>query len=406
MRLSRSRAGRTVLAGCSVALVAVAAAFTGTDTVAGSATAAEFDIRGLDIGNYQTVPRQYYGFFNPTMRSGSSLAVARLAEHTINGIDIDPKLRHHRMVKAITAPNDVIRVLATGAADILARHGMKFGFGVGNADRASTKGQNGGFTAVGMMIMQFPDPSAAAAAAIEVEAADFAVAAGQNVPVALPKYPAAKAHWRPGIGTLGLNYAHGHYLVNMLVEYPSPDLPGMVALAERALDLQVGKLDALPPLTDREILHLDPGAGDMLGRTVYSSGQIYPDMPVDVPLGPNAVLHFSEDPVEQRGRLGEAGVDLIFNSEAGSTWRARDEAAATVLLERTAKLRGEHGTPIDPPKGLPGAKCFEGAGTGSGSPKFSCIVRYGRYVGAVAGAQRQDVYHRTSAQYVLFVRNR
>ena len=61
--------------------------------------------------------------------------------------------------------------------------------------------------------------------------------------------------------------------------------------------------------------------------------------------------------------------------------------------------------PIDGPKGLPDAKCFERKKDAykDTASRFTCNVRPDRFVAAVFSADEADVRQRAAAQYALLV---
>ncbi|MEC3913267.1 DUF7373 family lipoprotein [Nocardia sp. CDC160] len=406
---------KTLLSAVVVCLMAVAAVGCG---VRGTPTPGEIDIRTLDVGNYPTEPLDYRTEYSHDSLFVSRLGMARLAGAVANGIDIDPDLRH--TVQLTGLPDDTgstAWVLSDAAAPVLDRYHLLFGVSVTTStqpledrvdpylDASSIRpylygtAPSADATSVNIVVLQFPDEAAARDAATDIEAADFG-AADANQPVTLDSYPQAKAHWQPGIPSLGTTVARGDYVVNIFVQVPQPDLPTLIARTRRVLDLQLPMLDQLPPLSDRQLLELDYDPDGILRRTLHPDDSELPRFPEESTVTTHGFLNVTEDVPTWKDLLGRAGVDRVGQVDKTLLFRARDAAAASALSAGIAAVV-IHRT--DAPPGVPDAFCYTQplSEEGTDYEKVLCAVHYGRYVGIVESEQLEDAHQQAAAQYAL-----
>ncbi|MFD3507552.1 hypothetical protein [Nocardia sp. NPDC058666] len=412
-------------------LLAVALAVSATGaTVQGQAAAGEIDVRKLDVGKYPVLPLDFReDKYYHSLKKGQSLAIARLAGSVALGTDIDAGLRYgvsrgsigSRAVDSSSA--GLGGVLADATQAVADKHGMMFGFSA--RSRSTPQRENtyassaleaepdsGDTTAVGVTVLQFPDQPRAQAAAVELEQADFGLAPDLNAAVALGKYPAAQGHWRPGVRSMVATMARGQYVVHVYAVTPRPDLAALRSLTERTLDVQLPLLDALPPLSAREMLRqdLDPDGvirrildtrGTFTGPTFSGSGNI------TAVLVPRTFLQITEDRQEWRRVIDLGGIDRIGMINDGALLlRARDRPAAVQVWEARKDLPTT--TPLAGPPGLPDTHCFNNAQEDSPAEpyvsmqtKYLCVLHYDRYVAVVMSNQISDVHQRASAQYAM-----
>ncbi|CAM4434525.1 hypothetical protein NONI108955_27885 [Nocardia ninae] len=382
----------------------------------------EIDVRSLDVGQYSTEPLDTYSEYAHSVRRGTALAISRLANHVVTGIDIDAKLRYGTGVQEIAKPDDVKNVLAEPGVSIAARHKMLFGFASGSSDfRAEPHvAVAPDATLTTVAVMQFPDPGSAERAAAEFEEADFSVASDQNERVQLAKHPRAHSHWRPGTPTIGSVVAHGNYVVNTFISTARPDLADLTALAEKVYTAQLPMLDTLAPLSAEQALRLDlDPEGDI--RRILNPGKL--DIPSVGSLAAyklQGFLHWQTDRTAAKD-LYAHGERFVFSSAYSSTTnsytrgiaqsfgkgigrfldgailiRARDIDSAQALW---SKILDAPDTSQAPPR-VPNSKCAE-LPTEGYVRDWVCAVRYRNYVGYVWSTQLQDTQQRAAAQYAL-----
>ncbi|WP_067561753.1 DUF7373 family lipoprotein [Nocardia acidivorans] len=371
----------------------------------GTARPGEIDVRTLDVGKYSTAPLEERYTYYPDLGMGLNLAAMRLADHVANGPEIDAKLGYGTGMKAFV-DSDGATNLAESARPVLKANGMLFGVSASNSEKPRAKGEklpeNTTFTA--LTVIQFADPAAATKAAGEVEAADFGFAAEANQPLTLSKYPAAHAHWRPGVPTMGSTLAHGNYVVNVMVGVNSPDTAQLTALSERVYDVQLALLDGLPPLSKEGALRLPYDPDGMLRRTLNPNAFGMPDVTSQFVSESRGFLNQVGDQGHWTRIINDAGMDRFSlsmdMSNRSMLYRTRDGKAALVLAG--VILDQTYPGAADAPAALPNAKCGESPIKDDYSTKrYRCAVAYGRYVATVEGDQLSDAHQRANAQYAL-----
>ncbi|MFE3446418.1 hypothetical protein ACFXNW_25605 [Nocardia sp. NPDC059180] len=396
---------RTSTVRCAALAIAATAAVTGCSSVPGTAVPGEVDVRGFDIGSYPTTPLDLRWEYTHTLLDGVELAIMRLSDHVVNGIDIDPKLKYNRGVKEFGDAEAATDLLADVNRPVLERHNFMFGLGITSADRAKAGDKSMGETAITIGVLQFPDDKAAEAAARELDQTDFAVSPDQNKPVALKKYPDAHSHWRPGVPTLGTTMAVGSYVITMLIDWPSPDLDSLTDLAEKTYAVQVPLLEKLPPLSRREVAALPFDPESMFQRTLTSEDFFMSPRVGSVAVHtPRGILHWASEPAETQKAMEDSGTDRISIADDTYLWRTRDAESAAKFAG--TRLKSSGWTPIDAPADVPDTRCSEDSTPADSDNKYVCVVQYDRYVAQVQSGQLVDVKQRVAAQYALLANSR
>ncbi|MEC3955004.1 hypothetical protein VMT65_18325 [Nocardia sp. CDC153] len=427
MKLAHRATGRTVFGAFTLGLAAAFAVGCGTQ-VSGTAVAGEADVRTFAVGNYPTEPLDvratpFYG-----ANDGKAFALARLADNVVVGTDVDAKFGHNALSLALldTVTTKYSMVLAGAVQPALVSNGMMFGFSAaasthelgksgdwelsGNFNPFAGASGNPDATSFNVTVLQFPDQQRAQAAADQMEAADFAVAADQNVRVTLDQQPDAKAHWRPGVPSLAATAAHGQYVVNVYVAQPKPDLDGLRALATQIFAAQLPLLDQAPALSPREIFRMKYDPDAMLRRTLHPYEYPQPDPIVEVTHAPRGYLHSVADQPTWQSLLTDNGVDRVSTARKGGLLlRARDPQSATALWSGINRIIPSS---AEPPAGVPNVACVENPKPKTGnsfdaydawnaSDKYLCTLHYDRYVARVASSQLADAQQKAAAQYAL-----
>lgn len=426
---ARRHAGRTVFG--ALALVSAAAALTGCGSgISGIPAAGEIDVRKLAVGNYPTDPLDIRMQNTFGSDDGEAGALARLADNVVAGPDVDPKFTHNVLSSYLRSSESTkyAAVLAGTVQPALDGNGMMFGYSAAASTHALVKpagfavndtfnpfaGAQGdpNATSFNVTVLQFPDPQKAQAAAGQMEAADFAVAADQNVRVTLDKQPDAKAHWRPGIPSLAATLAHDAYVVNVYVAQPGPDLDGLRKLADQVFAAQLPLLDQAPALSPRDVFRMQYKPDTMMRRTLHPNDYPSPDQYSEITHTARGYLHYVDDQPTAKHLLDDNGVDLVSTAKKGGlVFRARDAKAATALSSAINKLIPGS---AEPPAGVPDAACVENPNPKSDlnfdtedydswsiDNKYLCTVHYDRYVARVASNQLIDAQQKAAAQYAL-----
>ncbi|MGV9834544.1 DUF7373 family lipoprotein [Nocardia niigatensis] len=377
-------------------------------TVQGSTHPGEIDVRTLDVGTYSADPLEMRYEYYPDMSKGFELAEQRLADHVVNAADVDPEFKYSTGVHAFKDSDGATTVLAKVTAPILDTAKLMFGVAVGHSvkqpDAFGKTPDDSPFTTV--TVMQFPDAATASKAAVDLENADFGVAADVNQHVSLSKYPDAHSHWRPGVASIGSTLAHGNYVVDTYLGVRDPDLSKLTALAEKVYDAQVPLLDSLPPLDREGVLRLPFDADGMLRRTLATQVYFAPDFTNQAVAEPRGFLNRVSDQDFWRGAVTDSGMDRFATSGASydgisMLFRTRDAQAAERLSAAVLE-RGYSGV-ADAPPGVPNAKCGQTSDKNRsiGAKRFRCMVSYRRYTAAVESNQLADAHQRAAAQYAL-----
>ncbi|MTE11579.1 DUF7373 family lipoprotein [Nocardia aurantiaca] len=424
---TRSSAGRTIVGTLAIALAAASLSGCG-GPASGNPTAREVDVRQFAVGNYPTDPLDVRSTFHHEATTGKAIALARLADSVVVGPDVDPQFNHNALALSMDslATAKATQVLAGAVQPALESNGMMFGFSAAASTRAMPKSRQrerpGNFnpfdgaqsdteaSVFNVTVLQFPDPQRAQTAAEQMEAADFAVAADQNVRITLDKQPTAKAHWRPGVPSMAATMAYGQYAVNVYVAQPKPDLDGLRGLAEKVFAAQLPLLDKAPALSPHEIFRLDYDPDGMLRRTLHPKAYYRPHPVSEATHTPRGHLHYADDQATWKQLMDDNGVDRVSTaSYGGLLFRARDTEAAAKLW---AGIKGTTSDSVEAPANIPDVACSavptEETGVlryaydpAEGATVYLCSLHYDRYVARVASPQLVDAQQKAAAQYAL-----
>ncbi|WP_228000783.1 DUF7373 family lipoprotein [Nocardia australiensis] len=104
-----------------------------------------------------------------------------------------------------------------------------------------------------------------------------------------------------------------------------------------------------------------------------------------------------------RPHFTDAEVDLYAQDDSG-IYRTTDAEAGTRLIAAFIDQATDSFGTIDPPPGLPDAKCLKRLDdpvVNDLAPDYQCYIHFGRYVAHIGSDQPQDLYQRAAAQYKL-----
>jgi hypothetical protein len=259
------------------------------------------------------------------------------------------------------------------------------------------------------MLVRFADAAAAKNAAVEMDAADFAISP-ENVPVPITKYPTAHGHWRPTSPTMASTLAHGDFVIHVLVANPTPNMDTLTGMVERAFDQEVKALDRFQPTPVDRIAKLPKDPEGLLGRLVDLTPGIEPSLSTTVAsYGPNGARQV-QNARELKGRaydnagVDQAGVWIDLTLGGSTLLRARDRDAATKLMDEEIATDADIDHPVDGVRGLADSKCFAmkpDSTTGVQGMKAQCYVQYDRYVAGTYSTEEADARQRAATQYAL-----
>jgi hypothetical protein len=405
-----------VAAGISAALLAGCGHDGGTAAApATSSKPPAVDLSTLDAGKYLTLPRRLGQVASED--EGRMAEAIRMAEAVADPTSIDPTLVEQTIFAPLITPSDVAaNISMTGqavVAPVLAKYEMVSGrllmANNTKVDPSSSQGPEQDVKTVLIMLVRFPDAAAAKNAAVEMDAADFAVSP-ENVPVPVTKYPAAHGHWRPTNPSMASTLAHNDFVIHVLVTNPTTNLETLTGMVEKTFDQEIPELDRFQPTPVGRIAKLPKDPDGLLGRLVDLTPGTEPTLSTTVAsYGPNGARQV-QNQREMKDRAYEnAGVDqaaVWIDSKLGgsSLLRARDRDAAIKLMDEEIATDVDINHPVDGVRGLADSKCFAlkpDSSTDAPGLQFECYVQYDRYVAGTYSGDEADARRRAAAQYAL-----
>jgi hypothetical protein len=406
-----------VMAGLAAALLA-ACGHDVAGTASPSTTSSKpptVDLSTLDTGKYLTLPRKLGQV--ASQDEGRMAEAIRMAEAVADPMNIDPALVVQTVFGPLITASDVAsNISLTGqavVAPVLAKYGMVSGrlLMVNNTelDPSGSQQPEQDVKTVMIMLVRFPDPAAAKNAAVEMDAADFAVSS-ENVPVPVTKYPTAHGHWRPSHPSMASTLAHREFVVHVLVANPTPNLETLTGMVEKTFDEEILVLDRFAPTPVERIAKLPKDPDGLLGRLVDLTPGTEPSLSTTVAsYGPNGARQVQneremKDRTYENAGVDQAGVWIDPQLGGSSLLRAHDRGAAIKLMDEEIATDGEIDHPIDGVPGLADSKCFAlkpELSKDTPGMKSECYVQYDRYVAATYSGEEADTRQRAAAQYVL-----
>jgi hypothetical protein len=387
-----------------------------TSTVGGAAVmarqSADSDgaiVAVLDTGKYPTTAGHPVGTAsNPA--AGALLEAQRMAEYVLGPWQVaahPTQLRRPNFLATQAAPDIHLLkdVLPQPVPDIAASHGVITAF---ITSRTSDSPQLP--MTLTNLVMRFPDPGAAAAAAAEM--------AGKTAELADPPRSPIQIHDQPETHASAYDYlgdqividsftAHGPYVLYQKAQSKKEQFADLPSQAEElivsALISQKSLIDQFPATDPAKLpdLPLDP-TGKLLARTLATS-----DGSAAWLVGvwrPRAWLHFEDDPVAAEASYADAGVAAVAKGLT-TVYQTDNAGGAARMVGRYAKTMGASMTSIAGVPGLPAAKCFKrglivpGPTLNETTASYSCIAPAGQYAFIAYSANEKDVKQQIAAQY-------
>jgi hypothetical protein len=406
------RRRRWILVAAAVVLVVAVAGGIGIwRWTSGKSTQAQgIDISKLDVGHYATKPRT---LSRPaTEQEGRFLEAFRLAEGIANPYDIDPKFDHvygDAVPDPKLAATSIAGTVTPLVQPVLEKYGMISAYivqGISTRISEFLRTRNGDVLLI--MLTSFPNDDAAARAATEMDATDFAVNP-DNQHLTIPGYPQAKAHYRPGYASIAATMARGRLVVSVVTSGTTVSgLSDLRQQVQRTFDAQAPLMDQLIPAAEAglTLLPLDPD--HMLSRSFIAGDQ--PNISDTYgSVGPRAAALCAGDQELKDGLFGHTGVDRCASTPDGQLLRAGDDGAASALLTKMVQADAaeymDH--EVAPPEGLTtNARCYEEKQemwSDDANLRFECAVSFGRYVAWVHSNEDKDARQRAAAQYAILV---
>jgi hypothetical protein len=408
-----------VMIACAVAAVSCSSTTSGVAVKAPDSPDADGAVVALlDTGAYATAAGHPFGTAGDDLLLQATLEAQRIAEYTVGPWQVDTEMRARPDVVAAVQTGPISNVemmrdvMPIGAPEVAAAHRFITGF---TTMRVSTPGVEKA-RSLQNVVLRFPDPAAADAAAREMAAkspgpADAATP-GRPTPIwGNPDALAASYNVPRGAEVVQSFTPHGPFV---LFQHARADRSGILApnpeaLVQQCLDQQKRLIDEFTPTDAAKLADLpkDP-TGQLLARTLWA-----PDGAAPFYIGswqPRGWLHFEDNPVSSTALFDEANVDAVSQRlttvyEAGNAegaGRIVDAFAAQIAKADTVKAM--EGVP-----GLPTAKCFvrmQGAMPPDAAFtwrqalwQYKCVARAERYAYTAFSNDATDVRQQISAQY-------
>jgi hypothetical protein len=415
------RGGRGLTRWLTVVVASVVLLTGCTTKVGGAAVKAPVsdtaDVSLMDTGTYPTTLGHIFGTAGDDKFAQGVLEAHRLADFVVGPWQIDETISQRPMLELLVQIGSIPtaayleKVLGPSFSNVAAKHGYITGFSTRRVSPGAPPSR--GLTNA---VLRFADPAAAAAAAVELAAANPTVPGDSpHEPAVIDKHPEAIAvRYLQADGDRAVDsfVAHGPYVLyqtglNSVGHGPQTKAELLVM---GCLDRQEKLIDQFVPTDPAKLssLPLDP-SGRILAATLSREG-------AQLPVNPGVWqrpgwLHFEADPLAASAALQAAGVDYVTQRLA-TVYQATNVDAAQRLVDHIA---GEldRGADVqrlnDRVPGFPDAQCFRRTGPvpPPDSPTtfrmvqwhFKCVARADRYAYTVFSDTEKDAMQQASAQY-------
>ncbi|WP_067695580.1 DUF7373 family lipoprotein [Nocardia jejuensis] len=379
-----------------VALIAMAAlvpAGCGGDESGGAEQVfGDYPTQRID-GDYDETPSRARGILAESIRLG---------ERIVYGGAIEPTLTAGRGGGVIVDHRGVTDTLSGAQRSALDKYNVIAGYSALAADRPYAQDNNPeGFLSVALI--ELPDEQTAAAAAADMERADFTVNEA-NAPVAVTAYPTALSHWRPGVSSLGTWMASKSMVIRVLATTKDPDLGRLVDIVTRTLRQQVANLDGFvpTPVADLPAAKLD---SDKLLTRIVKTGDYSPDAWNFAVYRLHAYSIGIRNPMADEQALQALGVTSIAVSYNKYLFRLADASKSEQFVQYLAS--GTTDFDYQSMTGIPGntsVSCYQATKTATrnlAARHFRCVITHGEFVVEVYSDQDLDARRLAAAQYAL-----
>lgn len=356
-----------------------------------------------DYGKYpaQRIAGDYDS--HPSRARGILAESVRLGERLVFASDVDADLKAGRGGGVLADYTGLNYSLIPGAQVAAANaHGVQGAFGVAAADKAGADAKK----QLSVSLLEFPDDAAAAAAAVDMERADF-YQAPDNAPVLVDAFPTAWAHWRPGIPALSSTFAWKSLVIRVSAQLPDPDLGALVNMVTVAYQKQLALLDSFTPAaaSDLAALRLDP---DGLLPRLVKTGDSTPDRQNFAVYGVRAYAQLGADPAGDFAATSGAGLVSMATSRNNQLFRLRDAAAAhdfTAYL--TSRGSDANYAPLSGVSGATAcAQATQQVPTQLTPYRYRCFVVHDEFVARVYSDTESDVRQLAAAESAVLADRR
>lgn len=391
----------------SAALITIVAVTTACgNTSENSPVAATIDLNQLDTGNYQSKPR------DPSVakadETGEALEAVRLGAAVPIPYDVDPSYGFQRLNTRqvrITSklPSSITKIDEETFPDVT--KGLIVGW--------KTSGERRIQPFLGrqawIYVFRFGTAAEAAIAAQKIPEKQMEKGAGRSVQI--PGYPDAHSNWAGFAVDSWL--AQETMVYGVRLEDPMTE-PADPAAAIEFISKAYSKINEMlvnySPTPAAEMAALPIDTDGMLSRTLPSDRNSWISPAPEGAVEPaQASLIRDKRPGTTKPAFIDAGVDLVSNEgSVARVYRAKDEKAAERLLVALVDPQLEFFKPIESPRNLPSAKCFDRKDPKASTTSYPpmCYIIFDRYVARTNSYNIQDLHQRTAAQYKLLAVDR
>ena len=346
----------------------------------------------LDVGTYPTKPRPPLGVSgNPG--TGAVADAQHMADFVLGPWEVDDKLvgTYLESYYVINTADVLQQMGPQTIATAAQQHGLINGFASARQDPDTTAMMN--------VVMRFPDPAAATAAATAMgeASAKQSVMGAAPTAVPIPGHPEAVAATYPFTShgsnqvksTIRSFTAHGPYVFMQFVQ--SVDgVDRAAALVAKAIDAQGPAIDQFTPAADLAAVPMDPTG--LLAKTLPATDSATAK---NAAYGTRGAEHFQSDPVASAQLFKDTGTTEVAMGDT-NVYQTKNEGAALMVTNSFNKeISSNASKPADAVAALPDSHCYS-------LPKaFYCVVPAGRYAIEARSAKLDDVHQQLSAQYVM-----
>lgn len=351
----------------------------------------------LKPGNYPTAPV-------PVPSEGYNrwiLEGQRMSAYVVLPTDIDPALTD-------IAPLGTLPIKGASAlALMLGQAGAKIAadnnFVVGFSSERLVEG-DGPRPSLQILVMRFPDPAQAVAAATALNAGADMTQDKPREPFAVPRHPEAlTSTWTAIDGSTHVaSFApHGTYVLHGRTSVRDGGADRGAELIAAALDRQAPRIDQFAPTELSKVRDLPVDPTGLVARTLQEP--VGNATVVNGTYEPAGVLHYEDDPAAIGEVFAATGVDTIVLGRA-TVYRARDTAGATRMAEYLSSIEANRPgtTPGPAVEGMPNAKCFfRGVDPPGSLPRYRCVAVAANFAYTTSAQQDLDATQQTAAQYLM-----
>lgn len=407
----------TVVGACAALITGCSSTTPGTPTTATAGPDSGANVALMDTGTYDTASSKPFGTVGDDVEGGNLLEAHRMANFVVGPWEVDAELNKlpGALSLGMIGPIPSIQIMRTNGVlkdDLIAiveKHRFMTAFSTVRV-APETAGQP---RSLHNLVLRFPDPAAAEAAAAEMATTE-ASRPGQppTEPLTIPNTPEARATKSTLDGAVNVVSftARGPYLLYQQAQTAEAFLgANALNLVDGALISQKRRIDEFTPTEPAALrdLPLDP-SGQLLARTLVA-----PDGGAPFMIGvwnARGWLHFELDPLQANAMFNTAGVDIV-GQRLTTVYQAANVDGATRIvgglvdqLENLPSVRE-----VDGVTGLPAARCFqrtEGGLPDTAAPtwqrvlwQFKCVASADRYAYTAFSADVTDVRQQMAAQY-------